>query len=79
MEWHVWGPQDAEPTIYHDPILLQAALAQYAPTETVFVRTYKRIEAGAQWYNAPGGAPFPTKPTNPPPSEAVSVTHIHRK
>ena len=79
MEWHVWGPNDTEPTVYHDPILLQAALAAYATTDIVMVRSYKRLEAGSQWYNGPGGASLPKIPANPPQREVITITHVKKK
>ncbi len=78
MEWHVWGPTDTEPTIYQDAVILQHALSQFTGSDTVLVRTYKRIDMGAQVYNGPGGIPLPSAPTNPPASVSVQITHIRK-
>ena len=78
MEWHVWGPTDTEPTIYHDPLVLQYALSQFKPNDIVLVKTYKRLDMGAMVYNGPDKIPVPPSPTNPPKFVVIPINHVRR-
>ena len=76
VEWHVWGPTDTEPTIYYNPVLLQAALAEYKPQDVVIVHTYKRLPAGQAVYNGPGGQTLPSTPASVPRKKIVLIKHV---
>ena len=77
MEWHVWGPNDTEPTIFNNSILLQNALSQYSSSDIVIVEVYKVIYSGAQVYNGANKIALPSPPQKVPVSKVVNINHVY--
>ena len=79
LEYHVYGPTDTVPTIVHETLIDDYLSKTFTATDHVRVFSMRVIHEMTLLYNGPGGLPLPPKPSNPPVSEAVQITHIKKR
>lgn len=78
LKYHVYGPHDTEPTIVHEGLIDEYLSSHFTANDIVQVDSIREIHEMTIVYNGPKGLPLPPKPSNPPPSAAVQITHIKK-
>lgn len=79
LRYHVYGPNATEPIIVHEGMIDDYLSETFTASDIVQVDSIREIHEMTMIYNGPKGIPLPPKPTNPPPSEVIKITHVKKK